>query len=63
MLRNRVPDHHFRAVQLHGRKKLAVRQLGQTQCLSGDADKILNIVVPRRDIGIADRPVNRNAFP
>src|SRR5215510_6320939 len=43
--------------QLHRRQKLAVRQLRETFACARDADELLDVGVPRRDVGVANRPV------
>jgi hypothetical protein len=37
-------------------------QLRQSFGLAGDPDELLDVVVPRRDIGVADRPVDADPF-
>src|SRR6185437_10716932 len=63
MFRNRMPDDYFRAIQLHGGKESAVGQVRKAQCFTTDADEVLYVVIPRREVGITDRPVNRDSFP
>src|SRR5438270_8458800 len=55
--------HQFRTAHFHGRQKLAVRQLRKPLGLAADADEILDIVVPRRNILIANGPVNAHVLP
>ena len=58
VLRNRVLQHQLRAVQLHRWKEFAVRQLRKAQRFAGNSDEILDVVVPRHNIGIADGPID-----
>src|SRR5882672_8548184 len=58
-----VPDHLLGAVQRHGRKELAVRELRQAERLARNPDELLHVVVPRRDVGVADRPVHAESVP
>src|SRR6476619_1483492 len=39
-------------------KELAIGQLRQALLRSGDADEALDPVIPRREIGVADRPID-----
>ena len=52
----------FDDVQRDGRQELAVGQLFKPFVLAGNAGKAFHMVVPGRNIGIADRPVGRDAF-
>src|SRR5216684_970154 len=58
-----VPDILLGAVQGHGRQELAVRELRQAERFARDPDELLHVVVPRRDVGVADRPVDAEAVP
>ena len=49
------------AVHLHRRQELAVGQLRQAVAAAADAGKALDVVVPRRDVRVADRPVDGDA--
>ena len=49
-------------VQRDRRQELAVRQHVQSFARAGDAGEPLYMVVPRRDVGIADRPVGGDAI-
>ena len=62
IFRQRVAEDHLRAIHLHRRQKLAVGQLRQALGLSADAGEFFHVVVPRRDVGVANRPVNGVAF-
>ena len=62
MFRNRIPDCPLCAVKLHWRQEFAVGQLRKSQSLSADSDEIFHIVVPRRDICVTDRPINRDSL-
>jgi hypothetical protein len=50
------------AVHLEGRQELPVGQLGQAGVLAAHADERLDVVVPRLDVLVADRPVDADAF-
>src|SRR5213080_2786213 len=58
-----VPDHLLGAVQRHRRQELPVGQLRQSQPLAAHPDEPFHVVVPRRDVGVADRPVHAEAVP
>ena len=49
------------AVHFHRRQELAVGQLRQAFVLAADADETLDVVVPGRDVLVADRPVDGDA--
>ena len=51
------------AVHLERRQQLSVGELRQAGVLAADADEALDHVVPRRDVRVADRPVDADAFP
>src|SRR3990172_1700549 len=59
----RLSHHPFRAAQLHGRQELAVRQLRQPFGLPAHADEALHVVVPRRDVRVANGPIDANLLP
>ena len=50
------------ARHFHRREKFSVRQLRQPFRLAADSGKLFDVVVPGRDVRIADRPVNGDAF-
>ena len=50
------------AVHVERGQQLAVRQLRQPRVLAADADELLDMVVPRLDVVVADRPVDADAF-
>ena len=60
-LREPPGDRLFGAVERHRRLKLPVGQLRQAFDRSGDAREALDVVVPRREVRVADRPVDRDA--
>ncbi len=62
ILRQRVLEIDFNAGHLHRRKKLSIGQLRQSFGLSADARKLFHVVVPRRDVGVANRPVDSDSF-
>jgi hypothetical protein len=49
-------------VELHRREELAVGELGQPLGRAAHTDEPLDVVVPRCDVAIADRPVHADAF-
>ena len=49
------------AVHRHRRQELAVGQLRQALAAAADAGEALDVVVPRRDVLVADRPVDGDA--
>src|SRR5262249_50839583 len=51
----------LRAGHFHGRQEFSIGQLRQALSLAADAGEFLHVVVPRRDIGIANRPIHRDA--
>src|SRR6267378_1909771 len=61
VLGDAVPDHLLGAVQRHRGEELAVGQLRQAKALAADAGEPLDVIVPRRDVGVADRPVHAQA--
>ena len=50
------------AVHLEGRQQVALRKLGQAGLLAADADEGLHAVVPGREVRVAQRPVDPDAF-
>ena len=52
----------FDTVQFHRLLKFAVRQLRQALSLPADADVGFDIVVPRREIVIAQRPIHAESI-
>ena len=59
---NRVSDDGLRAIQLHRWQESAVWQLSQAQRLSADSDEIFHVVVPGRNVCVANRPIDSDAF-
>src|SRR6266849_6116610 len=57
-----ILDGQFGAIHLHGRQELAVGELGQTLGLAADADEILDVIVPRSNILVANGPVDSDAL-
>src|SRR2546425_7246651 len=53
---------HLSTRHLHRRQKFSIRKLRQSLRLPRDSDEILDIVVPGRDVLIANRPVNGDSF-
>ena len=53
-----VAEVEFDASHFHGREKFSVGKLGQAFGLAADAGKFLDVVVPRRDVRIADGPIH-----
>ena len=58
----RVANVLLRTVELHRRQKLSVRKLRQVLSLAADASELFNVVVPRCDLVVADRPVDADTF-
>src|SRR2546423_1761624 len=52
-----VSNHLLAAVELHGRKELAVGELRHSFDGAVYTRVLLDVIVPRRDVGVADRPV------
>ena len=50
------------AVEWHCGEKLSVGQLRHPLVRSIDARVLLDVVVPRRNVGVAERPIDRNSF-
>src|SRR5690349_8065894 len=46
------------AIHLHGRKEFAVGKLGKSLGLARDAYELLDVVVPRLDVAVANRPID-----
>src|SRR5207247_9527725 len=61
-LRDPVYNHLLSTLHLHRRQKFSIRKLRQSLRLARDSDEILDIVVPGRDVLIANRPVNGDSF-
>ena len=61
-VRQHAPQALLHAIELHRRQKLPVRKLRQILGLTADADEALDMIVPGREIVIADRPVDRDAL-
>ena len=57
-----VPEVLLDAGHFHRREKFPVRKLRQPLGLAADSCELFHVVVPRRDIRVANRPVNRDAF-
>src|SRR5438034_9360878 len=60
-LRDALAHHLLGTVQRHRREGLAVGELGEAERLARDPDELLDVVGPRRDVGIANRPVHAEA--
>jgi len=64
--RPRAPDRFTNrlldAVQRHRLEEFAVGELRQPLRLAADADEGLDVVVPRGDVRVANRPVDADAF-
>src|SRR2546421_2126452 len=50
------------ARHFHGRQKLAVGKLRQTFSLTADASELFDVVVPRRDVRVANGPIDSDAL-
>src|SRR6185369_17440699 len=61
LLRHRLLQMSLDAVQVHRRQEFAVGQLRQVLGATADADEAFDVLVPRRELGIANRPVDGNA--
>src|SRR5271154_3261371 len=57
MLRNRFLHNALRAIHFHRRKKFPVRELREAFGLATYAGEFFDVVVPRRDVLIANRPI------
>ena len=62
LLGHRLLQMSLDAVEIHRRQELAVRQLRQVLGTAAHADEAFDVVVPRRDLGVAHRPVDRDAI-
>src|SRR5438034_11673896 len=60
-LRDALAHHLLGAVERHRRGGPAVGGAGETDAFGRDPDELLGVVVPRRDVGIANRPVHAEA--
>ncbi len=58
LLFHRLLEMQLDAIELHRRLKLAVGELRQAFRLAAHADERLHVVVPGRDIRVADRPID-----
>ena len=61
LVRHRLLQMSLDAVEVHRRQELAVGQLRQSFGAAAHADEALDMVVPRRELGVTDRPVDRDA--
>jgi len=52
----------FDAVHRHRRKELAVGKLRQPFALAADTDESLDVIVPWRDVRVANRPIDTDAL-
>src|SRR5581483_8337140 len=62
LLGHRSLEFLLHTVELHRRQKLAVRKLRQILRAATDSDKALDMIVPGRQITIANGPVHRDAI-
>src|ERR1051326_5403248 len=60
LLQQLLARHPLGTAHLHRREELAVGKLRQSLRLAADPDELLHVVVPRGDVGVADRPVHRD---
>src|SRR5690348_8696371 len=60
LFRERVAHVSFDARHFHRWQKFSVRQLWQSLGLAANSSKLFDVVVPWRDVRIADRPVHRD---
>ena len=51
------------AVERHRRQERPVRQLGESFALAAHTDEGLNVVVPRRQVCVAEGPIDGDPFP
>src|SRR5215472_11201361 len=58
MLGERVFEIELDARHFHGRKEFAVGKLRQTFSLAADAGEFFHVVIPRSNVGIANRPID-----
>src|SRR5579885_318271 len=61
MLGQLVADEFLRAIQFHWRHEFAVGQLGKTESFAGDSSELLHVVVPGRDVFVADWPIDTDS--
>src|SRR6185436_17465026 len=61
LVRHRLLQMSLDAIELHGRQEFAIGELWQSLRAAADADEALDVVVPRRDLGIAHRPVDSDS--
>ena len=52
----------FKAVHLHRWQELSIGQMRQAFETAADAGEFLRVIIPRRDVRVADRPIHRDAF-
>ncbi len=62
IFRQRLAHIELDARHLHRRQKFPVWKLRQALRLPADARKLLRVVVPRRDVRVANRPVDCDTF-
>src|SRR5262249_13186014 len=62
VLGDSIFDDKFGASHLHWRKKFAVRKLWQALCLTTDAGELFDVVVPRREVLLPNRPVRGDSI-
>src|SRR5215211_3702127 len=58
-----IANRRLDAVHFHRRLKHAVREMWKTERFAADADETLDMIVPRCDFGVANRPVDTDAVP
>ena len=57
-----IRNQFLAAIERHRREELAVWQLRHPFVRSVDSGVLFYVIVPARDIGIANRPINRDSF-
>ncbi len=62
VLGDRIADHELCARHRHRRQEFSVRQLRQLFGLAAHSDEVLDVVVPRSDVLVADGPINGDLF-
>src|SRR5205814_293810 len=62
MLGEGIAEIHFHASHLHRREEFSVRELRQAFGLAADAGKLFDVVVPGREVRIADRPIRSDSL-